>query len=316
MPYSNTPKISVIITTYNEAQTIISLLTALKKQKLKPTEVIIVDNFSTDGTDQLISQFAKKNPKLKIKLISKYSNRSLGRNLAIHKTKHELIAITDAGCIPQKTWLQELYKTYEDGQKKYQKENKRQVDNLVVAGFYKGKAETIFEQAVIPYALVMPDRVNPQTFLPATRSMLLPKRVWQKIGGFDEKLNFSEDYHFAHQLKKSNVPILFAKKAVVEWLPKKTWWEFCMMIFNMARGDILANTWRLKVVLVFTRYLLGLIIWWTWPAVAIALAIIYLIWAVAKNYRYVPDGWYYLPLLQISADLAVMLGTMVGVLDR
>lgn len=307
---STTPKISVIITTYNEAQTIINLLVALKKQKFQPAEIIIVDNISTDGTDQLISQFAKKNPKLKIKLISKYSNRSLGRNLAIHKTKYELIAITDAGCIPQKNWLQELYKAYMAGQKKYQ------VKDLVIAGFYEGEAETIFEQAVIPYALVMPDKVDPQTFLPATRSMLLPKRVWQKIGGFDEKLNFSEDYHFAHQLKKSHVPIVFAKKAIVKWLPRKTWWEFCVMIFDTARNDVLANTWRPKAGLIFIRYLLGLIIWWIWPAVALILVLAYLIWAVAKNYRYVPDGWYYLPLLQISADLAVMLGTTVGVLDK
>lgn len=301
--------ISVIVTTYNEAITINDLLLSLVNQSLKPAEITITDNLSIDGTDLLIKKFAKNHQQVPIKLISKHSNRSLGRNLAIHKASSKLIAITDAGCVPQQDWLEQLQKTY------LEKKAELSTDKIVIAGYYRGKANTAFEQAVIPYALVMPERVDPNKFLPATRSMLLPKSVWVQLNGFDEKLNFSEDFHFARRLRKNNIAIVFAKDAIVDWLPKKTWWEFCTMIFNMARADVLANTWRPKVALVFLRYLLWFAIWWLWPMIAIVLLIAYIIWSIAKNYRYTPEGWYFLPLLQFSADAMVMLGTIIGILE-
>ncbi|PIY80907.1 MAG: hypothetical protein COY80_00640 [Candidatus Pacebacteria bacterium CG_4_10_14_0_8_um_filter_42_14] len=303
-------KVTVIITVLNEESTIPELLTGLEKQSLQPSEVIIVDGGSNDKTKTMINSLNSKST-LNIKLLHKKGNRSMGRNLAIARNKTDLIAITDAGCVPKKNWLQELVKI--------QVETKAPV----VSGYYAGKATTRFEEAVIPYALVMPDKVDSNNFLPATRSMLLSKKVWEKIGGFDEKLSDNEDYAFARKIKRSDIKIAFAEKAIVFWKPRSNISSFFKMIFRFARGDIKAGILRPKVILIFVRYLLlllatifilkfsdlkSVIQLWT------PLFVLYSLWAIDKNVKYTPKGWYFLPLLQITSDIAVMSGSIAGLI--
>lgn len=304
------PKVSVICTTYNEAESILDLLLGLANQVHQADEILICDAKSSDGTARIIKQFAKKNPKLHIKIITKKGNRSIGRNAAITAAKFPLIAITDAGCVPEKNWLKELLKKYEKSKAP------------VVAGYYRGLVTTEFEEAVVPYALVMPDKLPKDVFLPATRSMLIEKKVWKQLDGFDESLHINEDYLFARKLQKQGITIVFAKKAIVEWMPRKNLKDFYKMIYLYAQGDIAAKVIRPKVVLIFVRYLLLLLVCALLLLIGnlrllagtvMVLGGIYAIWSVQKNIRYTPNGWLWLPLLQITSDVAVMLGSISAV---
>ncbi|MBD3250133.1 MAG: glycosyltransferase [Candidatus Pacebacteria bacterium] len=304
--------ISLIITTLNEQETVARLLEAIAAQTRQPSELIIVDGGSTDNTQQLIKNFQASQPKLKLKLLSRSgSNISQGRNFAISQAENELIAITDAGCVPEPNWLEELEKAY------------LQTGKPVVAGYYTALPENNFQQAVVPYVLVMPDKVNPNNFLPASRSMLLEKKIWEQLGGFPEHLEVSEDFAFANQLVKNQVPIAFAPQARVGWLPRQNLVQFAKMIYRFARDDIRAGLLRPKVGLIFIRYLVNLLILvWLWPDLvklglfAGAALSAYSWWAIAKNKRYVPDGWFWLPVLQIISDLAVMSGTITGLVIK
>ena len=210
------PFVSLIITVLNEADTICSLLKAVNDQTLFPDEIVVVDGGSKDKTPQIIKKFTQDNPDFNLKLFIKPGfNISQGRNFAINQAKNELIAITDAGCVPDQNWLEELVKTYQ------QEKRDQATSTPVVAGYYYGLAQTPFEQAVVPYVLVMPDRINPDHFLPASRSMLLEKKVWQQIGGFREDLTVSEDFAFAQELIKNKVPLAFNQQAKVGWMPRK-----------------------------------------------------------------------------------------------
>jgi len=301
--------VSLIVTILNEQKYILSLLNSFLSLSVKPDEIIIVDGGSTDQTVQLIKSWQKEN-KLKLVLLQKKGNRSVGRNLAISKAKNDWIAITDAGCTLQKEWLAQLIWSSKGSD--------------VVAGYYVGRFKTNFQQAVIPYALVMPDRVDKNIFLPATRSMMIKKSVWQKIGGFDENLSDNEDYDFAIKIKKAGYKIKFAAKAMVEWIPRSNFLSFLKMIYRFAKGDTYALIFRPKVLLIFVRYLLAILITlgislFSLKA-AIALIVIgliaYSLWAIKKNYLYVKDGWYFLPLLQIGSDLAVMMGSFLGLVQK
>lgn len=302
-------KVTIVITVLNEESSISELLRGLEKQTLQPREVIIVDGGSTDETVNLIKDFNKKS-NINITLFIKKGNRSLGRNLAIKKAKTNLIAITDAGCVPNPNWLEELIKT------------QKETNSPVIAGYYAGEATTRFEEAVIPYALVMPDKVNPDNFLPATRSMLLQKKVWENLGGFDENLSENEDYDFAKRIKKNGINIAFAKNAVVIWQPRSNLKSFFKMILKFARGDIQARILRPKVILIFARYLLLLLAtvvilkfsdWRSVLQLWTPVFVLYSICAIDKNVRYTPRGWYYLPVLQITSDVAVMIGSLLGI---
>ncbi len=295
-------KISVITTVLNERESILALLEALRVQTRQPGEVIVVDGGSTDGTFELIRQFQRQQPKFPLQVWQKKGNRSVGRNYALAKARDKLVAITDAGCVPEPNWLGELAA------------KQRQTQAEVVAGYYRGAPGNNFAAAAVPYALVMPDRVNENNFLPATRSMLITKQIWQKAGKFDEKLSDNEDYAFAKKLEKMGVKMAFAPRAVVAWQPPENFGSFYRMIFRFARGDIQAGILRPKVVLIFARYLAGLVLLFFLPSTVLPLILLYLLWAILKNKKYVPRGWYWLPLLQVLSDLAAMQGSFAGFL--
>jgi len=149
--------------------------------------------------------------------------------------------------------------------------------------------------------------------------MLLEKQAWREVGGFDQKLDPSEDFAFARQLATSSaVKLGFTAAAKVTWIPPQmTLVTFAKMIASFAQGDIKAGILRPKVIAIFGRYLcmvvvsLWLMLWSIEAAVVLWLLflVIYSGWAISKNLRYVPHGWYWLPILQITADVVVMWGS-------
>lgn len=311
---TNVQKISLICTVFNESETIQDLLESVLIQTYSPGEVIIVDGGSSDDTVKKIKDFAKRNPKLNLRVEIKNGNRSIGRNYAIKISQKELIAITDAGCVLDKNWLAELVKEYE-------KNNQGDLRTPVIAGYYAAggtskesnqKQLTDFQKAVVPYALVMPDKVNLETFLPATRSMLIEKKLFERLSSFDEKYSDNEDYVFSKKLEKQKIKIAFAKNAVVFWTPRKTLKDFYTMIFRFARGDIFAGIVRPKVVLIFVRYIVFIFLIILNTKLFLALMCFYAVWAIQKNKKYVGEGWKYLPPLQFTSDVAVMHGSMIG----
>lgn len=259
-----------------------------------PAEIIIVDGGSIDKTVEKCKKYKG------VKVISGKYNRSEGRNIGVAAAKGGIIAFTDAGCVPEKNWLRELTKVKAD----------------VVAGYYKGLPQNIFEKCLVPYVLVMPDRVGSE-FLPSTRSMAIRKDLFLKMGGFDPKLDTSEDFEFAQRLKIAGIKFVFAKDAVVGWYPRKNLKQAAWMFLKFAVSDIYAGIFRPKVKLLILRYYLFffLVFLNMWFGL---LAVLYLIWSIIKNYKYVRN-WraiFWLPVLQLTADMMVIFGTVMGLLSR
>lgn len=305
-------KVTFITTVYNEESTIVDLLKSIFSQTKFPDEVIIVDGGSTDNTVFEISnfKFPTSGPKANIKLILKNGNRSIGRNEAIKRASNEIIVCSDAGCILDKDWVKNIIKPFD-----YLRAD-------VVAGYYRGQAKTIFQKCLIPYVLVMPDRVDKNNFLPATRSIAFKKSVWKKIGGFPEDFSDNEDYIFARKLKKINANIVFEKKAIVYWMPRNNIKDTFVMFYRFAKGDAESRIFRQKVILIFLRYILGFVLLSLFFALKLHLMLnalyflllTYVLWSIIKNFRYVRNiqAILFLPFLQFVSDFAVMLGTIRG----
>jgi len=294
-------KISVICTVFNEINTLPDLISSLSHQTLPPKDIVIVDGGSTDGTWEFLKR--QKN----VRSFQKVGNRSVGRNFAISKAKNPVIAITDAGCVPEPNWLEELTKPKVD----------------VISGYYRGIANNVFQKCLIPYVLVMPDKAGKTEFFPSTRSMAIRKSVWQKFR-FNEKLWHNEDYAYAHILKKAGYSFYFAPKAIVNWMPRKNLKEAAWMFTRFAIGDIQAGIFRPQVKKLMIRYAIALYVFFLAIEIRFlfvplaATLLIYLIWSIAKNYRYVRDfrALYWLPVLQITADLSVLSGSLIGFMSK
>lgn len=302
-------KTSLVVTVLNEEKTINALIDSILIQSKKTDEVIIVDGGSTDKTLSIIS-----NKNLKIKFLQKKGNRSIGRNYGIQKSTGDIILITDAGCILDKDWVRNITQPFKDSS----------VD--VVAGYYDAFPQNIFQKCLIPYVLVMPDKVNKDSFLPSTRSMALKKSIWKKAEKFPEQFSHNEDYVFAQKLNKIGARFTFSKKAIVYWIPRNDLIGSFWMFYRFAMGDAEAFLLRPKVILIFLRFVIALVLLTYFYyshkdsviILLLYLGILYYIWSVVKNYKYVVDvrAFFILPVLQILSDIAVITGTINGIIRR
>ncbi len=101
-------KVSVLMPAYNEEKYIVKSLKALLAQDYSNYEIIVVNNASTDTTQQLLEAFIEQHPRGKQLIICAYEKkqgtnyaRECGRKLA----SGNIIAQLDADCIPAKNWL-------------------------------------------------------------------------------------------------------------------------------------------------------------------------------------------------------------------
>ncbi|HVT00824.1 MAG TPA: glycosyltransferase [Patescibacteria group bacterium] len=297
---------ALIVTILNEEGSIGAFLDSVANQTQIPDEIVIVDGGSKDHTLRIIKAHPLYN-KGKIALYKKAGNRSVGRNYAISKAKADINAITDAGCVLEKNWFKNIVSPFID----------KKVD--VVAGYYKAKTSNNFQKNLVPYVLVMPDRLNPNNFLPATRSMAIRTNAWRANGRFNESLSNNEDYDFAVKLRRNGLKIKFAKNAIVYWIPRNSLRQAFVMFYRFAKGDMEANIIRPKVVAQILRYLIfGVLLIVGQYLILASLLLLYVLWSISKNYKYVKNvsAFVYLPLLQFTADLAVISGTVFVLINR
>jgi len=290
-------KVSLVVTTKNEGSSIACLIESILSQTLVPDEVIFVDSNSTDETRDIIN-LAKKNTPLNIRLFVKDTNRSQGRNLAIRKAKHEVIAATDSGCVLDRHWLERITKPLLEDK----------ADS--VAGFYLAVAPTFLSKSLAPFVATMPSKFDSSSFLPSSRSIAFTKFAWEKIGHYPEHLKYCEDLVFARALDE-NTRLLRVKNALVYWRVDTPMEAFFHQIQHYAQGDVEANyiPHLVKHISVFLRYPVFLIAPFLFP--------IYLVFAIYKNYPHVrhPTAFFYLPIIQLVTDAAIMSGSLKGLIN-
>ena len=103
LPYINDPAtmdLSVIVPTYNETKRMPKMLESTIKHVLsvpkRKTEILIVDDGSTDGTADLALECAKKNPEVEIRVITRRKNSGKGgtvRHGMLHARGERLLMV-------------------------------------------------------------------------------------------------------------------------------------------------------------------------------------------------------------------------------
>lgn len=94
------PLLSVIVPVHNAAGTLPATLDALLAQTLRPFEVILSDDGSTDGTPALCRRFAEAHPDVVRVVAGPRGGVSIARNRALDAARGEWIGFCDADDIP------------------------------------------------------------------------------------------------------------------------------------------------------------------------------------------------------------------------
>jgi GT2 family glycosyltransferase len=100
------PRVSVVVCTYNGAKTLPDCLEELRNLKYPDYEVIVVNDGSSDNTDEIVSSYG-------VRLVST-ENQGLGtaRNLGMEAATGEIIAYIDSDAYPDPHWLTHLAVTF------------------------------------------------------------------------------------------------------------------------------------------------------------------------------------------------------------
>jgi len=313
-------KASVCITVFNEEESIGELLESLLAQTKKPDEIVVVDGGSKDRTVEIIRHYQKKDKR--IKLLIEPGSVAHGRNTSIEIARNQIIASTDAGCVAKKDWLEKITEPFKH-------------ENVgMVAGFYEMVTKTPQQAAMSVYHGIPPERFDAVSFMPSARSVAFRREIWEKAGGYSEKLDKAgEDTLFFYEVVKTGTKIARVKDALVYWNEPSTFTlrDSLKKFYQYAKGDAQAGIWwhpekrlathNIKISSIFVRYIVGLAFLVLYIKLPIMLYIIlflfftYLIWSVFK-WKDVIKDWkarLWLPIIQISSDFAVMSGFISGI---
>ena len=319
--------ISVIATVLNEGESLRGLLDSLAAQTLPPDEIVVVDGGSKDQT---LAVLAEHSARLPLRVIeAPGSGISAGRNRAIREAKGDIIASTDAGVILVAEWLESLAAPL-------------LADEAVqvVGGFFEAAPRSVFEAALGATTLPLVEEVNPQRFLPSSRSIAFRRSAWEAVGGYPEWLDYCEDLVFDLRLKQKAANWAFAPGAVAHFRPRSSLSAFFWQYYRYARGDGKADLWRKRHVIRYLTYfaalplLLAVILFWPTSLRFVGLGLLVLAGSayLRAPYQRLPvvlenaaergvfklTAWTWIqaviwvPLVRATGDIAKMVGYPVG----
>ena len=228
----NKIKISVVIPAYNSERTIQALFNSLEKQTIKPFEVIIIDDNSTDNTFEI----TKRTP-FKVRRTEKNAGPAKARNLGIKLAKGEIIAFTDADCEVAPDWIESILKNFQTKDIKVLMGNVKIPkstflgDSISALGFPGGGS--------IGFDKVWKVDKDGNTDHITSCNFALRKEVFEKYGAFDESfpLPGCEDPELSYRLTQKKVPIKFTSDVVVFHGPRTKFFSFVRWQIIRGRGN-------------------------------------------------------------------------------
>lgn len=186
--------IGVVITSYNNSNTIINSIKSVINQSKKPDIIIISDDHSQDDSIVLIENFIKKSGYSNIYLIKRNSNFGVSKNrdFTIRKINTDYITTLDG----------------DDSFEKYKIEAEYEVlnKNPQTIGFSDIKMLTESGEDILDTSDYSYKQIKDSLFMmlsrscPVPRDMMFPKKLYLETGGFDHRMHIYEDWAFKMKL--------------------------------------------------------------------------------------------------------------------
>ncbi len=283
---------SIIVPTYNRADEIEKLLPTLKEQSFPASmfELLIVDDGSTDNTEETVARFAKE-ADFKIKYLrQKNQGPAAARNLGMKNAEGEFFIFVDSDVTLPPAWLSIIDKelkekkgdafggpdTFREDFPPLLKAINYSMTGLLTTGGLRGKKGKKIAK-----------------YYPRSFNMGLSRKVYEKIGEF-YPLRHGQDIEFSHRIITSGAKVLYIDSPVFH-KRRTSVKKFFKQVFNWGVARI--NLYKIDKKMLETAHVL--------PAVAFLLTLLMFICYVlfpairgALNYFWL-FGVFYLTLIAV-----------------
>jgi glycosyltransferase involved in cell wall biosynthesis len=205
MQAADLPLVSVIVPVYNDPNGIEDTLSALTKQSYPRdrTEVIAVDNGSTDETRDTIRRFAEEHDTVELVVEDGVQGSYAARNAGIAASSGDVLAFVDADMYMDEGWLGRAVEATRDAA--YVGCNVE----LVVDG-----PETLAAEFDSRTAFPIERYVRQQRYAP-TCCLLVRREVVDAVGDFDARLVSGGDSEFGVRVAEAGYEQAFAANATL-----------------------------------------------------------------------------------------------------
>lgn len=215
---------SIVIPAYNAERTLARCLEACLEQSYPRVEVLVVDDGSTDGTAQIAGKYPVR--------YFRQENRgpAAARNKGAREAFGEILAFTDADCIPERAWIERLAAALDDG-------------SGAAGGTYAiANPESLLARMVHEEIVLRHTRLDRDPDFLGSFNVAFRKEVFDAAGGFDETFTMAsgEDNDLSYRLQELGYRLRFVPNArVAHFHPSRLLPYLCTQMHH--------GFWRVKL---------------------------------------------------------------------
>lgn len=218
--------VSVCIIARNEGKVIQSLFENMKSQDYshKDMEIVLIDSMSTDNTKALMQQFADESEKNGFACVNVYENKkmiqSAGWNVAIEKAQGDIIIRVDAHTMIPSEFVRKSVACIESGEcvcggarPNIAVPRTKWTDVLLAT------ESSMFGSGIAIYRR----KKEKKRYVNSVFHGAYRKEVFEKVGGFNEKLGRTEDNEMHYRIREAGYRICYDPEIISYQHIRSTW---------------------------------------------------------------------------------------------
>jgi len=192
--------VSIIIPTYNSEKTLFECLKSVYSQSYPFYEVIIVDNYSTDGTLDIAKKFG-------VKIIQAKSNPARARNIGIANSAGKYILFVDSDQILSPSVIEDCVKKCEK-----EKAGMVRIPEIFVGKWFWGYCSAVWKNYYEKIGQIYGKHESENVIRGEPR--FFAKKELFYVGLLDSTLHWGEDYNLYEKLRMKHVKEVICRSKI------------------------------------------------------------------------------------------------------
>ena len=227
-------RISVIIPAFNARRVIGRCLRSVTRQKINIAYEVLVVASSRDGT---VERIRREFPGVRVVRLDARAHPGTARNIGVRHARGQILAFTDADCVPEPDWLACLVN--------YHGSTPGESDGRPVAlagSIANGLPRSTVATAdwFLEFSNVLPGRLPETCAFGPTANFSLPRAVFLAAGGFDDNRT-AEDMALGLELRAQGHRVRFDPAPRIRHFGRARWAPFLRKQFELGLGSALVR---------------------------------------------------------------------------